>query len=198
VAASAFHCLKLRRITGLTDQELLAQLRNGNEDAFDVIFRTYYARLVHFGEAMLGERAPAEELAQDVMLELWKRRTSLTVDTSLQGYLFRATRNRTLNYIRHEKVVKRGSAFAAQEMTTDAVADSQIRQDQIDAALHAAVSTLPPRCREVFELSRSQGLKYSEIAATLGISIKTVEAQMGKALKIVRELMSSYLPSSDI
>lgn len=177
----------------MTDQELLAQLRRGSEDAFDVIFRTYYARLVHFAEAMLGERAPAEELAQDVMLELWRRRTTLTVDTSLQGYLFRAARNRTLNYIRHEKVVQRGAAFASGDLTTAAVGDRDLHQQQIDDALRQAIATLPPRCREVFELSRSQGLKYTEIASALNISIKTVEAQMGKALKIIREKMASYI-----
>lgn len=181
----------------MSDQDLLAELRNGSEAAFDVIFRAYYARLVHFAESMLGERAPAEELAQDVMLELWRRRTTLTVDTSLQGYLFRAARNRTLNYIRHEKVVKRGSVFAAPEMTTPAVGDRAIQQQQIDAALQAAIATLPPRCREVFELSRSQGLKYSEIAEALRISIKTVEAQMGKALKIIRERMAPYVSAPE-
>jgi len=181
----------------LTDQELLAQLRNGNEDAYDVIFRTYYARLVHFSEAMLGARAPAEELAQDVMLELWRRRTTLVVDTSLQAYLFRATRNRTLNYLRHEKVIQRGAAFAAPDMTTPAVADRELRNAEIDVALKDAIAVLPPRCREVFELSRVQGLKYAEIASALNISIKTVEAQMGKALKIVRERMTPFLPRSN-
>jgi RNA polymerase sigma-70 factor (ECF subfamily) len=182
----------------LTDHELLAELRRGNDDAYDVIFRTYYARLVHFGESILGERAPAEEIAQDVMLELWRRRTSLTVDTSLQGYLFRATRNRCLNYLRHEKVVKRGSVFAAREMTTPARGDREVVEEEMDAALQQALEHLPPRCREVFELSRVQGLKYAEIAAALGISIKTVEAQMGKALKILREQMASWLPQADL
>lgn len=182
----------------MTDHELLDQLRNGSEQAFDVIFRAYYARLVHFCEAMLNERAPAEELAQDVMLELWRRRTTLVVDTSLQAYLFRACRNRTLNYLRHEKVVERGAVFAARDTVTPAVGDREMREREIAAALQQAVGTLPPRCREVFELSRVQGLKYAEIANALNISIKTVEAQMGKALKIVRERLAPFLPDADI
>lgn len=177
----------------MADQDLLAELRRGGEDAYDQIFRTYYARLVHFAAGMLGETAPAEELAQDVMLELWRRRTTLTVDTSLQAYLFRATRNRALNYLRHEKVVKRGSVFAAQDMTSPAVGDRNIAEKEIDAALRQSIGELPPRCREVFELSRMQGLKYSEIATALNISVKTVEAQMGKALKILRERMGPLL-----
>jgi RNA polymerase sigma-70 factor, ECF subfamily len=177
----------------LTDHELLDALRSGSEAAFDQIFRAHYARLVRLAQGMLGELAPAEELAQDVMLELWRRRASLTVETSLQAYLFRATRNRTLNYLRHEKVVQRGSVFAAPELAAAPVGDRELIQDEIDVALNAAMQQLPPRCREIFELSRVQGLKYSEIADALGISIKTVEAQMSKALRIMRELMSGYM-----
>lgn len=177
----------------MTDHEQLEALRKGNEAAFDAIFRAHYARLVRMSEGMLGERAPAEEIAQDVMLELWRRRETLVVETSLQAYLFRATRNRTLNYLRHEKVVNRGSVYAAPEMSVQPAGDEQLRDREIDAALKAAMHSLPPRCRAVFELSRVQGLKYAEIAVALDISIKTVEAQMGKALRIIRERMSGFL-----
>jgi RNA polymerase sigma-70 factor (ECF subfamily) len=177
----------------LSDHEQLAALRSGDEAAFDEIFRAFYARLVRMSEGMLGERAPAEEIAQDVMLELWRRREALVVETSLQAYLFRATRNRTLNYLRHEKVVNRGSVFAAREMSAQPVGDDELRDREIDAALKNAMASLPPRCRAVFELSRVQGLKYAEIATALDISIKTVEAQMGKALRIIRERMAEYL-----
>ena len=177
----------------MSDHEQLVALRSGDEAAFDAIFREFYARLVRMSEGMLGERAPAEEIAQDVMLELWRRREALIVETSLQAYLFRATRNRTLNYLRHEKVVNRGSVYAAPEMAAQPVGDDELRDREIDAALKNAMATLPPRCRAVFELSRVQGLKYAEIAVALDISIKTVEAQMGKALRIIRERMAEYL-----
>jgi RNA polymerase sigma-70 factor, ECF subfamily len=177
----------------LTDHEQLAALRLGDEAAFDAIFRAYYARLVRMSEGMLGERAPAEEIAQDVMLELWRRREALVVETSLQAYLFRATRNRTLNHLRHEKVVNRGSVFAAPEMSVQPQGEDELRNREIDAALRDAMNSLPPRCRAVFELSRVQGLKYAEIATALDISIKTVEAQMGKALRIIRDRMSDFL-----
>lgn len=177
----------------MTDHEQLAALRSGDEAAFDAIFRAFYARLVRMSEGMLGERAPAEEIAQDVMLELWRRREALVVETSLQAYLFRATRNRTLNYLRHEKVVNRGSVYAAPEMSAQPVGDDELRDREIDAALRNAMAGLPPRCRTVFELSRVQGLKYAEIAVALDISIKTVEAQIGKALRIIRERMAKYL-----
>jgi RNA polymerase sigma-70 factor (ECF subfamily) len=180
----------------LTDHELLERLRAGDQDAFDSIFRAYYARLVQLAQGMLGERATAEEIVQDVMLEVWRRRKTLTVDTSLHGYLFRATRNRTLNHLRHEKVVQRGSVYVTQETVAQPAGDQELAEREIDVALTQALSALPPRCREVFELSRVHGLKYAEIATTLGISIKTVEAQMGKALRILREQLSQWLPKN--
>lgn len=177
----------------MTDHELLDELRKGSETAYDAIFRAHYARLVRLAQGMLGELAPAEELAQDVMLELWRRRASLRVETSLQAYLFRATRNRTLNYIRHEKVAQRGAAFAAPDLAAPAVGERGIIEDELETALNRAMRELPPRCREVFELSRVQGLKYTEIADALGISVKTVEAQMTKALRVLREHMARFM-----
>jgi RNA polymerase sigma-70 factor, ECF subfamily len=180
-------------IVAVTEPELLERLRRGDQAAFDAIFRAHYAQLVSVGESMLGDRGSAEEIAQDVMLELWKRREGLNVD-SVRAYLIRATRNRALNQIRHDKVTRRAEPFAAREQSAPASAESDLADQEIVAAVKAAVQHLPERCREVFELSRVHGLKYSEIARTLEISVKTVEAQMGKALRILRERLADFLP----
>jgi RNA polymerase sigma-70 factor (ECF subfamily) len=182
----------------LSESELLERLRMGSEPAYDTIFRTHYPQLVVIAQAMLGDRAEAEEAVQEVMLELWRRRESLLVDTSLRAYLFRATRNRALNKIRHERVVREGETRAGAETAIPPRADQNLTQTEIDSALHRAVSELPARCREVFELSRVHGLRYAEIAQVMDISVKTVEAQMGKALRIIRERLAPWLPQSDI
>jgi RNA polymerase sigma-70 factor (ECF subfamily) len=182
------------------DRELLARLRReGREadEAFDTIFRTWYAPLVRAAEAIVRERAVAEELAQDVMLELWRRRASLDVDGSPQAYLFRSTRNRALNHVRHQQVARRGAVHAATPEGREASAPSQVVSGEIDAAVRMAMDDLTPRCREVFELSRTHGLKYAEIAQTLGVSVKAVEAQMGKALRTLRERLAPWLPGGD-
>lgn len=179
----------------MTDQELLDRLRRGGEDAFDTIFRTYYAPLVGLAEGILRQRAVAEEVAQEVMVELWRRRETLSVQESLRAYLFRATRNRALNHLRHERVERRGEAFLAGESSAPAAAPAHLAEEEIDGALREAVGSLPERCREVFELSRVQGLRYAEIAEVMGISVKTVEAQMGKALRVLRERLAPWLPS---
>jgi RNA polymerase sigma-70 factor (ECF subfamily) len=180
----------------VTDHELLQRLRNGGEDAFDAIFRTHYAPLVGLAESLVRERAIAEEVVQEVMLEMWRRRETLHVQESLRAYLFRATRNRALNHLRHERVERRGEPFARGETATPALGHHRLVEDEIDAALRDAVQALPERCRQVFELSRAQGLRYAEIATTLGISVKTVEAQMGKALRILRDRLAPWLPSA--
>ena len=181
----------------MTDRDLLARLRDGDASAFDAVFRAWYAPLVRMVEGMLHERAVAEEIAQDVMLELWRRREALAVDGSPQAYLFQAARNRALNHVRHLRVEERGEVHAARELTMPAPADRGLVEDEIDAAIRSAVDTLPPRCREVFELSRLHGLKYAEIAQTLGVSVKAVEAQMGKALRVMRERLAPWLPKGE-
>ena len=180
----------------MEERELLDRLRQGDDDAYEAIFRQWYAPLVATTTALLRDRGPAEEVVQDVLLELWRRRENLTFETSLRAYLFQAARNRALNYIRRQRVEARGESTIAAGMPTPEAADSEAREGELNVAIQAAIAGLPDRCREVFELSRIHGLKYSEIATQLGISVKTVEAQMGKALRVMREKLAPWLPPS--
>src|SRR6476659_511265 len=177
--------------------DLLDRLRKGDESAFDSIFRAWYPSLVRSAESIVRSRAVAEEVVQDVMLELWRRRESLAVDSSPQAYLFQSTRNRALNHVRHERVERKSEPEIIRQTELRTPAPTNLVEEEISVALRKAVSELPARCREVFELSRTHGLKYSEIATTLGISVKTVEAQMGKALKTLRVKLAPWLPKSE-
>jgi RNA polymerase sigma-70 factor (ECF subfamily) len=178
----------------LSESELLDRLRAGDEPAYDHLFRTYYPQLVGMAEVMLGDRADAEEAAQEVMIELWRRREKLLIDTSLRAYLFRATRNRALNRIRHQRAIRQSETQARPEVTVAPRAHDNLVEAEIDQTLKRVVGELPPRCREVFELSRVHGLRYVEIASVMEISVKTVEAQMGKALRTIREQLAAWLP----
>lgn len=178
----------------MSDRELLERLRQGDTTAFDAIFRAWYGPLVGTAERMLRDRAVAEELVQDVMLELWRRRETLAPDGSPQAYLFQATRNRVLNHLRHRKIEQRSEPEVRAESSSSPNADAVVVEGELDIAVQRAVQSLPDRCREVFELSRVHGLKYAEIAHQLGISVKTVEAQMGKALRTLRERLAPWLP----
>ena len=181
--------------SAVDDRELLARLRAGETSAFDAIFRANYPILVRVAETMLRERAMAEEIAQDVMLELWRRRESLDVTESVRGYLLQATRNRTLNALRHRAIERKSEPHVIDGIGQLPPTDAASREGEIEVALQSAIAYLPDRCRQIFELSRADGLKYAEIATRLGISVKTVEVQMGKALRILRERLKAWLPA---
>jgi RNA polymerase sigma-70 factor (ECF subfamily) len=178
----------------MDERELLDRLRRGDDAAYEAIFRQWYAPLVATTAALLRDQGPAEEVVQDVLLELWRRRESLHFEQSVRAYLFQAARNRALNYLRRERVEARGEPTIAATLPTPEQADAEVRESELNIAIQEAIAGLPDRCREVFELSRIQGLKYSEIATELGISVKTVEAQMGKALRVMREKLAPWMP----
>jgi RNA polymerase sigma-70 factor (ECF subfamily) len=176
------------------ERDLLDRIRHGDEGAFDAVFREHYASLVRSAEAMLHRRDLAEEIVQDVLLALWQRRDTLVVEDSLRAYLFRATRNRALNHLRHVAIERKAEPELSSVEPSAGDAQATLVHEEIDIALRRAIGVLPPRCREVFELSRVHGLRYAEIASTLGISVKTVEAQMGKALRVLRDELAPWLP----
>ena len=181
----------------MEDQELLAKVKAGEEGAFDEVFRLWYPTLVRVAAALVHDHDAAEEVAQDVMHELWRRREALDSSVSLRAYLLRSIRNRSLNHLRHLRVRRES------ETEVEALYDAPLRADQpiiakeLADAVQVAFEDLPPRCREIFELSRIHGLKYAEIAESLGISQKTVEAQMGKALRVMRERLAPWLPKGE-
>jgi RNA polymerase sigma-70 factor (ECF subfamily) len=178
----------------MDDRELLNRLKSGDQAAFDSIFRAHYAPCVGFAQGLLRDRSAAEDVAQEVMVELWRRREELAIHESLRAYLLRATRNRSLNQLRHANVQRRAEPHLAVDEAVPATGASELVAGELKDAITAAIAELPPGCREVFQLSRSQGLRYAEIATTLGISVKTVESQMGKALKHLRNRLASWLP----
>ena len=181
----------------MNDSDLLDRLREGDARAFDSIFREHYPHLVSFAGHMLRDHAAGEEIAQDVMVELWRRHASLEVRSSLRAYLVRAARNRCLNDIRHRRIRRKAEPLLVLDATPVAAADAGVATGELEAALRDAVAALPERCREVFELSRVRGLRYAEIADAMEISVKTVEAQMGKALRLLRERLAPWLPDAD-
>lgn len=177
-----------------SERDLQGRIRAGDEGAFDAIFRAHYPHLVRMAESVVRERALAEEIAQDVMLELWRRRESLKVEQTFRAYLIRATRNRALNHIRHQRIVAREAALAALESPSSPSAEEDLLGVELERAVRDAIDGLSENCREVFQLSRESGLKYAEIATALEISVKTVEKRMGQALSELRESLAAWLP----
>jgi len=173
---------------------LLARLRQGDDDAFAALFREHYSWLVLSAARLLGDRSLAEEVVQDVMLELWRRREQLTLTGPLRAYLHQSARNRALNHLRHGRTVRQSEPFV-RPPTAAPQADARVASRELQAAVTEAMAELSAPQREVFEMSRRDGLTYPEIASVLDISVKTVEARMGRALRHLRERLAPWLPS---
>lgn len=176
---------------------LFARLAAGDEAAFDSIFRTWYAPLVRVATYLLHDAGIAEEVVQDVLLEVWRRRETLAFEQEPRRYLMRATRNRALNHVRHQQVAARAAARDVSEEAHAATAPAMVDAAELEVAISQAVATLPDRCRAVFELSRRHGMSYAQIADALDIAPKTVENQMGKALRMLRVALAQWLPGHD-
>ncbi len=178
------------------DRDLLSRLRGGDDAAFEAIFRQWYEPVVRSANRVLRDAGVAEELSQDVFLELWRRRESLAPDSSVAGYLMQAVRNRALNHLRHLAVQRKSVVFVEALSEPAEHADAHTHTNELQAALTQAIAELPPRTREVFVMSRERGLRYAEIAEQLGVSVKAVEANMSRALRMLREQLSAFMPAT--
>ena len=161
-----------------------------DQEDFERLFKTYFTALMSFSRKILGDEDDAREVVHQVFINLWERRNSIDLSTSMKSYLFTAVNNRSLNMIRDRK------KFSSEEVPEQAGAfdvSAELESMELAEKIRAVINTLPERCRVIFELNRFDGLTYGEIAKQLDISVKTVENQMTKALKILREQLAKYL-----
>lgn len=157
---------------------------------FERLFRDFFPPLMAFARKILGDEEDAREIVHQVFINLWEKRSELDLSSSLKSYLFTSVHHRSLNVIRDRK---KFSSEEVPEVAGEWDVSAQIEAMELEEKIREAIDTLPEKCREIFELSRFEGLKYGEIAGQLGISVKTVENQMSKALKILREQLGKYL-----
>ncbi len=189
----------VRYVDAAEEARWVAGLRAGDATAFESIFRAYYRPLCGFIAASLSSTDAADELAQDVLVALWEGRGRLEFGAGDLGrYLFRAARNRTLNYLRHGNIVARGAALALRSDVAPGMGqvpsgpDAVVEQRELVAALERAVTRLPGRCREAYTLRWVHHLNYAEIARIMGISVKGVEIQLTRALRTLREALADF------
>ena len=179
----------------LTEQQHLQKLKNGDITVFEMFFRAYYQPLCNYAYTFVQDRDEAEEIVQSAFLSVWEKRESIEIRTSLKSYLYTMVRNACLNVIKHEKIKQKhiGEELAIAERAHDSVSQ-RVNSSELETRIQVSIEKLPEQCRLIFKLSRFEELKYAEIADQLNISVKTVENQIGKALKIMREELKDYLP----
>ncbi|HEU4564767.1 MAG TPA: sigma-70 family RNA polymerase sigma factor [Gemmatimonadaceae bacterium] len=164
------------------------------EARFDAMVRREYPGLAELAYALVENRADAEEVVQDVLLGVWRHRARFDFDSPVP-YLVRAVRNRGLSLRRQRSVRARVLRFAPPQRA-EVQSGERSERDELLQALDTAIDELPARCREVFILQRVNGLSYAEIAASLGISRKTVENLMGRTLQRLRAALRGHLGAS--
>jgi len=167
--------------------------QNLDKNLFEQLFREHFVQLCHFAQGFIYDQDEAKEIVQEVFTNLWLKKEEITTEKSIKSYLYTSVRNRCLNFIRDHK------KFQSQLLDVDiADYDMQIENDpsgisDLETKINIAIDKLPEKCAEVFKLSRFEEMKYKDISEKLNISIKTVEAQISKALKHLREELKEYI-----
>ena len=170
------------------DDILLLQLiKQDDEKAFKHLFDTYFVSLCRFMSLYMRDKQEIEELALSIFMNLWEGRADLTLKISFKAYLFQSARNRCLNALRDEKDTV--PIEGGEEYGYALAADTSVEMEELNRLIEEAVCSLPDKCGQVYRKSREEGKTNQEIAGEMGISVKTVEAQITKALKHIKKFL---------
>lgn len=170
------------------DRYIIEGLISGRESAYRQLFEQYYQRLVVFAHKYLEDLDSARDVVQDLFVDLYESRLGMSIQTSLKSYLYSAVRNRCLNKVKHEQVKQKHRNLSGREANVlDPGLEELMDAVELEAKVHEIVSSLPERCRQIYIMSRVDGKRNKEIAEELNLSIRTVETQISKALKSLKE-----------
>ncbi len=171
----------------LPEADLLRGLERGDEVAFRSLFDLYYQRLVTFAFRFTGDLDSARSIVQDIFVVLFEKRAEIRIHTSLKSHLFQSVRNRALNLVKHEKMKREHHALMALNSSEGEAPYDELEMNDLQAQIAGVVNQLPAQCQKIFRMSREDGSSNQEIADKLSISKRTVETQISKALKRLRE-----------
>ena len=177
----------------LKEQLQLRKIRKGDVQSFEKLFFAFYPGMLRYAGSLVRKNEIAEEVVQDVFYNVWKNRESIRITQSWKAYLYRAVYNNSMMYLRkiRREFSLEDELFPEKEGGTPNPLQ-ELEYQEVAAMVSDTIGSLPDRTREIFLLNRQEGLKYREIAEKLSISIKTVEANMGRALSALRNSMEKY------
>jgi RNA polymerase sigma-70 factor, ECF subfamily len=171
----------------------LKKIRKGDVKVFEELFHQYYPGMCSYAESLVKQSEVAEEIVQDVFFNIWKNKEDLNIIHGWQGYLYRSVYNHSMMHFRRTKrELLLDEEWTGKNLEADEYPSEELDARELDAALVFALQGLPARTREIFHLSRFEGLKYREIAEKLSVSVKTVESNMGKALRALRISLGEF------
>jgi RNA polymerase sigma-70 factor, ECF subfamily len=174
---------------------LITQLQEGDIQAYEIVYKNYFKRLLSYAFTILQSEEKAEEIVQNVFVKLWEKKESIDIQTSLKSYLYKSVYNGSLNELKKEKVAYKYEQYQTNVLETSRPSEPSavMHYKELERKLKVAIDALPEQCRTVFQMSRFEDLKYREIANELNISPKTVEQHMSKALKELRIQLADFL-----
>lgn len=170
------------------------KIQNSDIVEFERLFRTFYAPLCRYALQFLKDMDLAEEVVQEFFYNFWKNRDEIAIKISLKSYFYRSIRNNALRYLEHVAITRKYAQSVVETQVEFGMeyASDALEMKELNAIIEQTLNELPERSRRVFKMSRFEGLKYQEIADALSVSIKTVEADMGKALQLFRKRLKRY------
>lgn len=171
----------------------LDELKTGDIRLFESLFREYYRPLVVYSMKYVRDVDAAKEIVQEFFVRLYEKRSSLVIDTSLKSYFYRSVYNSCINYISHMEMRNRHIKNLAMQSENE-FSDNQVALIELQSRIYKSVEAMPEQCRRIFKLNRFEGLRNEQIAEKLGISKRTVETQISKALRILRKKLADYFP----
>ena len=179
----------------LNDLFIITKIKEGDVKTFEHVFRLYYTPLCLYAASITGRMDAAEEIVQELFYVFWKEKERLHLFHSVKSYLYGAVRNQSLQYCEHQEVRNRyREAIISGDKPEDQTSDPQneIEYKELENLVNRTLHKLPDRRLRIFRLHRFEGKKYSEIASILSLSVKTVEAEMTKALRTLRDEIENY------
>jgi len=177
----------------LTDEAILGLLKTDGRKAIAILFEQHYPVLCRIALRIVGEKNTAEDIAQEVFCNLWKKRDTLQIKSAPGAYLKMSVRNRAINHIKSKRLKFSADGEEMQIASSDTSAQQSLEVADLQSHINAAIDNLPEKARIPFCLNRFEEMTYSEIAVKLDVSVKTVEYQVSKALSHLRDALGSYL-----
>lgn len=176
----------------MNEQKLIKKLRKGEPKAYRHLFLEYYDWLCNYVFNLCNSRSLSEDIVQDAIVVLWEKRKVIIITTSLKNYLFKTCHNQFLQHIRSQKI----QFDTLDKIRWDVISEATLEEDLHEfklQKLNKLIDQLSPRCKEIFIQNKLEKKKYKEIALEMGISIKTVESQMSKALHFLRANATTFI-----
>jgi len=163
------------------------KIANGDTCAFEELFFLYCQPLISFCQRYVLDKQIAENIVQDVFVRIWQNREKLNPSQHIKSYLYTAVKNQALKHLRHRDVINRSSIILKNMICAVKTPEDECHEKETANIIHQTIQQLPEKCRIIFSMNRFDQLTYAEIASIQNISIKTVETQMGRALKFLRK-----------